>query len=1039
MSEFAQLIEAEGVDSTVDAVRSNYLLGKITPGSDFSEVASSGASYLADAIESIALASEPDERELLFLRAFVLRRSQKLSGDLRGLAAAAQVAADGVLANRSAEVLMLLRDYDLPRLEDVVGPDSAFADRLLVRTLRAFLLLVRRSQGWSDVRAAAQEIKLLREEHAEASERISSTEMAPSTADAVRLISGFNLAKIVDLAATFTAAGTPTNVQLQLERHADNRDELSKYGANKSVGLLGDLVQAACRAMVQASVWTGTRLLGSSLRDFVAALASPTREDPLFELWPSQRKALDSHLLDPARRAVVVEMPTSAGKTLIAEFSIVQALALNPESCVVYVVPTRALVNQITQRLRKDLSPLGVTVESAIPVIELDPTEDALLQSQVKVLVTTPEKLDLLLKSGHVSVANLSLAVVDEAHNLADGVRGARLELLLGMIKRERPETRFLLLTPFVPNAEQLAAWLGDGAESTIAVNWRPSERIAATAHWRKPRGKPYQLTLTTLASAGNVDVGPGREVVVGQQSESKVSSKATTTVALANDLAARGGVLILVRGKGTAESRSLQIAHSRPETQSPSPLLKAVISFAEDELGSDHMLTFVLRRGVAYHHAGLSHDMRYLIEELIERGDIEIVAGTTTLAQGLNFPISSVIVETLTKSQGYGQAWKDLTYSEFWNIAGRAGRAMRDPLGLVAFPCVTKSDREDTAEFLRGEAEVIASSLLDAATSLGEHVDKFDLKFTRDNPDVAVFLQYLTHVTRLAGAEEAAAELEDILRSSLVFHQARQANKDLSRALLSVARKYIGSIQRVDRGFMALADGTGFSLASANMIYAKTRDEFSSLRSNDFWSSDNLFRGDARSLTQVVSLLGEVPELTLGLSSSAGSFDPEVVAGVVRDWVSGESIGTIADRWFNFGDKDRQQRVRDASAYVYGKLVGQVPWGIGAVQKLILDRETPDSGLNHAASFVFYGVSSWEAVLMRMGGVPRSMAQNLGRIWDRGREAPRSFQELRNWIESVSSDEWITAGNAANLSGSQARLIWDTLIGNPSTNSSPL
>ncbi|UKA59776.1 DEAD/DEAH box helicase [Arthrobacter sp. FW306-2-2C-D06B] len=1033
MSEFDQLLLDEGVDDAVGAVRSNYLLAKISPDSGASETFIDSESYLAEALEAIALASEESERDLLFHRAFLLRRNERRQYDLGGLVAVARLAADGVLANRSAEVLMLLRDYKIPSLEDVLNRDATFAQRLHVRTIRAFLLLVRRSQGWNDVRAAAHEIRLLREEHVQASPTIPPDGHIPSTSDAVRLVSGFNLAKIVDLAATFTAAGIPTNVQMQLDRHADNRDELSKYGSDPSAGLLGDLIQAACRSMVQASIWTGTNLLGKSLREFVAALASPNRADPLFELWPSQRAALDSHLLDPARRAVVVEMPTSAGKTLIAEFSIVQALALNPGSSVVYVVPTRALVNQITQRLRRDLAPLGVIVESAIPVIELDPTEDALLQSQVNVLITTPEKLDLLLKSGHVSVASLSLAVIDEAHNLSDGVRGARLELLLGMMKRERPETRFLLLTPFVPNADQLAAWLGDGAESTIAVDWRPSERIAVTAHWKKPRSKPYQLTLTTLASAGNVDVEAGREVIVGQHSQTKVSSKSATTVALADELAARGGVLILVRGKGTAESRSRQIAATRQETPTPSRLLSAVISFAQDELGEDHLLPHILRRRVAYHHAGLSHDMRYLVEQLIDRGDVDVVAGTTTLAQGLNFPISSVIVETLTKSQGFGQEWKDLTYSEFWNIAGRAGRAMRDPLGLVAFPCVTKSDRENTAKFLSGEAALIASSLLDAAAKMGENAVRFDLKFTRENPDIAVFLQYLTHVTRLAGAEEAASELEDILRSSLVFHQARQISAGLSRALLSVARKYIRSIQGTDRGFMALADGTGFSLASANMIYAKTRDEFSDLRSSDFWSHENLFVGDATSLTKVVSLLGDVPELSLGLTASSGSFDPEVVAGVVRDWVSGKSVTAIADRWFNFGDKDREGRLRDASAYIHGKLVGQVPWGIGAVQKLILEPGASDHDLDHTPSFVFYGVSTREAVLMRMGGVPRSLAHNLGDVWGSGREAPRSFQELRTWIGNVMTADWGRAGAIANLSGDQAKLIWDTLVGSPS------
>lgn len=73
---------------------------------------------------------------------------------------------------------------------------------------------------------------------------------------------------------------------------------------------------------------------------------------------------------------------------------------------------------------------------------------------------------------------------------------------------------------------------------------------------------------------------------------------------------------------------------------------------------------------------------MRWLVEGLIRRGDVKVICGTTTLAQGMNFPITTVIVETLTK----GNVVK-LTYQDFWNIAGRAGRALVNTIGVIAFP----------------------------------------------------------------------------------------------------------------------------------------------------------------------------------------------------------------------------------------------------------------------------------------------------------------------------------------------------------------
>ena len=53
----------------------------------------------------------------------------------------------------------------------------------------------------------------------------------------------------------------------------------------------------------------------------------------MFELLPPQRAALlEQGLLDPAKTAIVIDLPTSGGKTLLAQFRILQAL-LNQVRC----------------------------------------------------------------------------------------------------------------------------------------------------------------------------------------------------------------------------------------------------------------------------------------------------------------------------------------------------------------------------------------------------------------------------------------------------------------------------------------------------------------------------------------------------------------------------------------------------------------------------------------------------------------------------------------------------------------------------------
>jgi len=97
--------------------------------------------------------------------------------------------------------------------------------------------------------------------------------------------------------------------------------------------------------------------------DFVKALTKREHK-AMFELLPPQRAALlEEGLLDQAKTAIVVDLPTSGGKTLLAQFRILQALNQFDVSggWVAYVAPTRALTAQITRKLRRDFEPIGLT------------------------------------------------------------------------------------------------------------------------------------------------------------------------------------------------------------------------------------------------------------------------------------------------------------------------------------------------------------------------------------------------------------------------------------------------------------------------------------------------------------------------------------------------------------------------------------------------------------------------------------------------------------------------------------------------------
>ena len=542
-------------------------------------------------------------------------------------------------------------------------------------------------------------------------------------------------------------------------------------------------------------------------------------------------------------------------------------------------------------------------------------------------------------------------------------------------------------------------------------------------------RGGPHQIWLRTMPSAGQVDIDSEREVLLANVPESveRPNSKKAIAASTAVPLARQGGVLILLRGRATAEQRAKEIA-SMLEPATASPLAQAVMHFAAEELGSAHPLPNLIARGVAFHHAGLSHDLRVLIEALIENGDVRIVCGTTTLAQGVNFPIASVIVESIHTYVGPPEQWEQLSYAQFWNIAGRAGRALKDRLGLVVFPTTGTGDLENVRHFLGEEAKSISSALMDAIAQMADVQERFDLSFVSRHPTISVFLQYLTHSLRVAGDDVASREVEDILRSSFGYSQARSQSPQIAEKLVQVARQYLGSLQGREPSYLALADGTGFSLPSIDMLYAIQAQDHPEFRDPSFWSKETLFSSDRSHLEAIVSVLGRVPELELG-SQDSGFFDARRVAGIVQDWVNGLSVSLIADRWFGH-EPDPDDRVRSASHYLHSKLVGQLPWGIGAIQRLAgIQKEQGDAA--SVPSFVFFGVSSREAAQLRMVGVPRIAAEGLAVHQRAEQRTFATFGELRQWVASIPASEWqrnLTEDSV--LTGAECQRSWEVLAG---------
>ena len=285
--------------------------------------------------------------------------------------------------------------------------DVPWDTRLLYRLFHCWVRLFRK-EGWDDLDRIRETIAGLRDDQKSMEEPLlrSGSQMA-DRAMALRLAALYHWAKGTEILARFMVQGEPGDPFSQIDKHFEAGTSAAKASADPQHEVVLRWLHAAGRIMVSHSLWWTTRGVSSQTSSFVHSLTHRSHQ-AMFELLPPQRAALlEQGLLDLAKTAIVVDLPTSGGKTLLAQFRILQALNQFDADggWVAYVAPTRALAAQLTRRLRRDFQPIGLRVEQLSAAVEVDSLEEQLLgdaEQPFHVLVATPEKLSLIIRNKKV-------------------------------------------------------------------------------------------------------------------------------------------------------------------------------------------------------------------------------------------------------------------------------------------------------------------------------------------------------------------------------------------------------------------------------------------------------------------------------------------------------------------------------------------------------------------------------------------------------------------------------------------------------------
>ena len=418
----------------------------------------------------------------------------------------------------------------------------------------------------------------------------------------------------------------------------------------------------------------------------------------IYELFITQRNSL-SKVLNEDNTGCVVSIPTSSGKTRIAEIAILDCITKNEGSKVLYIAPFRSLAYEIENSLDEIFYNIGISVSHLYGGSLFSKLDEKVIDES-DVIIATPEKAKAMLRGNNEILNQIKLVVIDEGH-----LFGANKRLIVNEVFYEelryfinQNNGRFLLLSAVLPNAEDLAEWLTNSSENVFRENWRPSDERLGVLQWN---GDSVDLNWRSTDLERN-SFNP--KFIISEEQPKKPrqrkiryfpENKNQAIACTAFKLKQFGPVLIFVGRKESV----FTIAREYDNCLFTEELFtyKNQNDWSAFELaciesyGEESEWLYFARKGIMCHNADLLADVRLPLERLMSKEKPRVIIATSTLGQGVNLGVSTVIFSTLY------QAGNLITSRDFWNIAGRAGRAFVDHEGkiLVALDTLNKTTKK--------------------------------------------------------------------------------------------------------------------------------------------------------------------------------------------------------------------------------------------------------------------------------------------------------------------------------------------------------
>ncbi len=597
-------------------------------------------------------------------------------------------------------------------------------------------------------------------------------------------------------------------------------------------------------------------------------------------LFPFQARAAQA-ILDG--KSVVVAAPTGAGKTLVADVAIAEALADGRR--IVYTSPIKALSNQKYRDFRAAYGDERVGIM----------TGDVTIQGEAPLLIMTTEIFRNTIFESPERLAAVDFVVFDEVHYLDDLERGTVWE---ESILYAPPHVRIVALSATVPNVKELAAWIEEVRGTAVEVVTE-TERPVPLVHkvWVPLKG-PRGVDEVRKAEEAEAWSRRGRQPRVRSRRDRRPEDDAL--------LAAPRELLAYLRDRdllpalyfvfSRRECEALARAHAGMDLLDDATRERLLALF--DDLAARYQvadnpsvreLRRLCSRGVLFHHAGMLPIDKEIVERLFTTGEVRLLFATETFALGVNMPARTVCFHALRKFDGVEVV--PLSVRDYGQMAGRAGRQGLDKVGHVFAVLDARNvgwrDLErlhhGTAEPVRSRFNLDYATILNLYDRIGDRVAdawrrsfaRFHAGWGRKKPEGS-----------LPGAVSAAGRAIQARLEVLEEHRYLDG-RGLTRKGRMTARisgYEIACAEAYESGFLARCDAVEVVMLFAALVYsARPSDE-----ADPPTRSTRGFQAVRERLDRFRS-----DERRAGIVDPIRGIDP-LIFGIAQAWAEGESFAVL-------------------------------------------------------------------------------------------------------------------------------------------------